>query len=106
MVKANEWQTLVYPKTTTAIQTVVQQIFDCPYNGMTKRLYLQGKVLEFMALQLDPFLVEQAQVQPSPRLKNTTIACIYHAREILLSRLNFSCSSQPRNICIFLSCEF
>ncbi|WP_138502812.1 helix-turn-helix transcriptional regulator [Nostoc sp. PA-18-2419] len=87
LAKANEWQTLVYPKTTTAIQTVAQQIFDCPYHGMTKRLYLQGKVLEFVALQLDPFIAEQAQVQPSPRLKNTTIACIYHAREILLSRL-------------------
>ncbi|MEH2180230.1 AraC family transcriptional regulator [Nostoc sp.] len=87
LAKANEWQTLLYPKTTTAIQTVAQQIFDCPYHGMTRRLYLQGKVLELMALQLDPFLAEEAGVQPSPRLKNTTIACIYHAREILLSRL-------------------
>ncbi|WP_334942522.1 AraC family transcriptional regulator [Nostoc sp.] len=87
LAKGNEWQTLLYPKTTTAIQTVAQQIVNCPYQGMTKRLYLQGKVLELMALQLDPFLAEQAGLQPSPRLKNTTIACIYHAREILLSPL-------------------
>ncbi|MEH2256373.1 helix-turn-helix transcriptional regulator [Nostoc sp.] len=87
LAKGNEWQTLLYPKATTAIQTVAQQIVNCPYHGMTKRLYLQGKVLELMALQLAPFLAEQAGVQPSPRLKTQTIARIHHAREILLSRL-------------------
>ncbi|MEH2201681.1 helix-turn-helix transcriptional regulator [Nostoc sp.] len=87
LVKGNEWQTLLYPKTTTAIQRVAQQIVNCPYHGMTKRLYLQAKVLELMALQLAPFLAEQAGVQPSPRLKKTTIASIHHAKEILLSRL-------------------
>ena len=87
LAKGNEWQTLLYPKTTTAIQTVAQQIVNCPYHGMTKRLYLQGKVLEWMALQLAPFLAEQSGVQPSPRLKNATIARIQYAKEILLSRL-------------------
>ncbi|MEH1931242.1 AraC family transcriptional regulator [Nostoc sp.] len=87
LAKGNEWQTLLYPKTTTAIQTVAQQIVNCPYHGMTKRLYLQAKVLELMSLQLAPFLAEQALVQPSPRLKAQTIARIHHAREILLSRL-------------------
>ncbi|WP_334956025.1 hypothetical protein [Nostoc sp.] len=51
-----------------------------------RRLY-QGKVLELMALQLNPFLAEQAEVQSSPRLKTQTISRIHHAREILLSRL-------------------
>ena len=88
LAKDNEWQTLLYPQTTTAIQTVAQQIVNCPYHGMTKRLYLQAKVLELMALQLAPFLAEEVGVQPSTRLRNTTIACIYHAREILLSRLD------------------
>lgn len=87
LAKGNEWQTLLYPKTTTAIQTVAQQIVNCPYQGMTKRLYLQAKVLELMSLQLAPFLAEQAQVQPSPRLKAQTIARIHYAREILLSCL-------------------
>ncbi|MEH2179623.1 helix-turn-helix domain-containing protein [Nostoc sp.] len=87
LAKGNDWQTLLYPKTTIAIQTVAQQIVNCPYQGITKRLYLQGKVLELMALQLAPFLAEQTGVQPSTRLRNTTSACIYHAREILLSHL-------------------
>ncbi|MEH1843082.1 MAG: AraC family transcriptional regulator [Nostoc sp.] len=88
LAKGNDWQTLLYPKTTIAIQTVAQQIVNCPYQGMTKRLYLQAKVLELMALQLAPFLAEQTGLQPSTKLRNTTIARIHYAREILLSRLD------------------
>ena len=87
LVKGNEWQTLLYPKTTTAIQTVAQQIVNCPYHGMTKRLYLQAKVLELMSLQLAPFLAEQGELQPQPRFRTGTVERIYQAREILLSRL-------------------
>ncbi|MEH1855144.1 MAG: AraC family transcriptional regulator [Nostoc sp.] len=87
LAKGNEWQTLLYPKTTTAIQTVAQQIVNCPYHGMTKRLYLQAKVIELMALQLAPFLAEQAGLQPQPRFRARTVERIYQAREILLSRL-------------------
>ncbi|MEH1926475.1 AraC family transcriptional regulator [Nostoc sp.] len=87
LAKGNEWQILLYPKTTTAIQTVAQQIVNCPYHGMTKRLYLQGKVLELMALQLAPFLADQDEPQPQPRFRAGTVERIYQAREILLSRL-------------------
>ncbi|MEH2378046.1 MAG: AraC family transcriptional regulator [Nostoc sp.] len=87
LAKGNEWQTLLYPKTTTAIQTVAQQIVNCPYHGMTKRLYLQAKVLELMALQLAPFLADQGEPQPQPRFRAGTVERIYQAREILLSRL-------------------
>lgn len=46
LVKGDDWQTLLYPRTTPAIQGVVQQIINCPYQGITKRIYLQGKVME------------------------------------------------------------
>ncbi|MEH2413141.1 hypothetical protein [Nostoc sp.] len=71
LAKGNEWQTLLYPKTTTAIQTVAQQIVNCPYQGMTKRLYLQGKVLELMALQLDPLLLRTEQIFKRRSLPHT-----------------------------------
>jgi AraC-like DNA-binding protein len=87
LAKENDWQTLVYPQTNPAMQGVVQQIINCPYQGITKRMYLQAKVLELITLQLAPFLAEQGKQQPSPRLKGATIARIQHAREILLSRL-------------------
>ncbi|MDF5709620.1 MAG: AraC family transcriptional regulator [Nostoc sp. S4] len=87
LIKGNDWQTLLYPQTTTAIQGVTQQIVNCPYKGITKRMYLQGKIQELMALQLAPILAEQDGLQPFPRLKAQTITRIYHAKEILLSRL-------------------
>ena len=87
LAKGNDWQTLLYPETTTAIQGIAQQIINCPYEGMTKRMYLQGKVLELMALQLAPILSAQDGIQPSPRLKADTISRIHYAREILSARL-------------------
>ncbi|MEA5605704.1 AraC family transcriptional regulator [Nostoc sp. UHCC 0252] len=87
LAKGNNWQTLLYPETTSAIQGVAQQIVNCPFQGITKRMYLQGKVLELMALQLAPILSAQDGLQPSPRLKPDTIARIHLAREILLTHL-------------------
>ncbi|BDA71234.1 transcriptional regulator [Calothrix sp. PCC 7716] len=83
----NDWQTVIYPETTIAVQLVAQQIVNCPYQGIAKRIYLQGKVVELMALQLALILAEQERRQPSPRLRAETIDCIYRAREILLSHL-------------------
>ncbi|QDL11046.1 AraC family transcriptional regulator [Brasilonema octagenarum UFV-E1] len=87
LVKANDWQTLLYPETTTAINFVAQQMINCPYQGMTKRIYLQAKVLELMALQLAPILADQGGVHSSGQLKAQTIARLNYAREILLSSL-------------------
>ncbi|MFN6563948.1 MAG: helix-turn-helix transcriptional regulator [Nostoc sp. ChiSLP01] len=87
LAKGNNWQTLLYPEATVAIQGIAQQIINCPFQGMTKRMYLQAKVLELIALQLAPILSVQDGLQPSPRLKAETIARIHHAREILLTHL-------------------
>ncbi|AVH69241.1 helix-turn-helix transcriptional regulator [Nostoc sp. 'Lobaria pulmonaria (5183) cyanobiont'] len=87
LAKGDDWQTLVYPEITPTIQGVVQQIINCPYHGVTKRMYLQAKVLELMTLQLTPILAHQEGLQPLPRLKSGTIARIHHAREILHSNL-------------------
>ena len=87
LIKGNDWQTLIYPEITTAIQGVAQQIINCPYQGMIKRMYLQGKIQELMALQLAPILAQSHGLQPYPRLKAQTIVRIHHARDILLSRL-------------------
>jgi AraC-like DNA-binding protein len=87
LAKANDWQTLLYLKTTPAIQGVAQQIINCPFCGITKQVYLQGKVLELMALQLAPLIADSNIMQSPPRFKPKTITQLHHARDILLSRL-------------------
>ncbi len=70
------------------MQRVLWQILRCPYQGMTKRMYLEGKALEVVALLLE----QEAEIhkgQPSRvALKPEQRDRIYHAREILLQRLD------------------
>ncbi|MEI1375290.1 AraC family transcriptional regulator [Nostoc sp. UHCC 0926] len=87
LVKGNDWQTMLQPKKTAAINSAVQQIINCPYQGITKRVFLQARVPELIGLHLTSILVDQGGVQRSPRLKPETITRIYHARDILHSRL-------------------
>lgn len=86
LVRGDDWQRAFSPKNTRAMRSVVQQIIDCPFMGITKRLYLQGKVFELMALQLNGILDDDTAA-PSVSLKPDMIARIYHAAEILRSHL-------------------
>lgn len=86
LAKEDDWQTLVYPKMTPAIRCLTQQIFNCPYQGITKRIYLEAKVLELIALQVSPLLAGGNFAQISP-FKSDTIGRIHHAKQIICSRL-------------------
>ena len=87
LVRNNDWQTLLYPETSLPIQQVVQQIVTCPFEGITRRMYLQAKVLEFLALQLAPILSDQKTSSLPPRLRAGTIAQLHHAKELLLNQI-------------------
>ena len=83
---SNQWQRVFSPKVTRAMRVVAQQIIRCPYNGMTARLYLQGKVCELMALYVDE--IAKSVEKPSANvLRPDTVSRIYNAAEILRSQL-------------------
>ena len=82
----DQWQQMFSPKTTEAMRSIVKQIIDCPFMGAIKRLYLQGKILELMALQLEA-VTGQGTASPTTALKPDTIARIHYAAEILRSHL-------------------
>ena len=86
LVQGNDWQHRFSPPMTGAMRTVVQQMIDCPFLGTAKQAYLQGKVFELIALQLDG-MVHGAAELPSATLKPDTIARIHYAAEILRSHL-------------------
>ncbi|MEO0539040.1 MAG: AraC family transcriptional regulator [Cyanobacteria bacterium P01_A01_bin.123] len=86
LVQGDDWQQVFSPKVTGAMRAVVQQIIDCPFTGTTKRLYLQSKVFELMALQLDG-MPKKKTTAPSGLLKADTTARIHYAAEILRSHL-------------------
>lgn len=89
LIKPDDWQLcLCRQKVTPAIHAIVRQICTCPYQGLTKQMYLQAKVFELLALQVELLQAHQG-VLPSYCLTRTTFDRIYQAREILLANLEY-----------------
>ncbi|MBE9048995.1 helix-turn-helix transcriptional regulator [Nostocales cyanobacterium LEGE 11386] len=87
LLKRNDWKVSFFPSVTLAMRQVAQQIMTAPFCGTARRLYLQTKVFDLLELQLQPILADQILCYPPPGRKPDTIARIYHAREVLASRL-------------------
>jgi AraC-like DNA-binding protein len=77
--------------TTGAMQTALQQILQCPFQGITKRMYLESKVWELMALLIEQELKRHEttkSIRPTHLLKPDDVDRIHQARNILLQRLD------------------
>ena len=81
-----EWLYAVSGKITPSMELVLQQILNCPYGGLMKRLYLESKALELITLQLEQLLDQPNQNSHQSQLSD--IDCIHHARHILEKALN------------------
>ncbi|MBE7385486.1 MAG: helix-turn-helix transcriptional regulator [Leptolyngbya sp. SIO1E4] len=77
-----------YGTTTVAMQTALHQILNCPFDGVTKKVYLESKVWELMALLIDQERRQQDKSSESNSLKSDDIERIHHAREILAQQLD------------------
>jgi AraC family transcriptional regulator, transcriptional activator of the genes for pyochelin and ferripyochelin receptors len=71
-------------KITRSMQTALQQIIHVPFEGMVQRIYLEGKVLELLALQFAQLIDSDSTKKPLINLKTADIEKIYHARDILI----------------------
>ncbi|MEH1836565.1 MAG: AraC family transcriptional regulator [Nostoc sp.] len=77
-----------YGTITPAMLGVLQQILQCPYQDMTKRLYLEGKVWELAALMVDQEIQINQGCLEIKKLKPSEVERIYSAKEILLKHLD------------------
>ncbi|MCU0526241.1 MAG: AraC family transcriptional regulator [Elainella sp. Prado103] len=75
-------------KTTAAMQYALQQLLHCPYQGTTQRIYLESKVLELLALQVNQWIqdVDRSSL-PRCTLHPNDIERLHHAQEILIKNL-------------------
>ncbi|MBW4647015.1 MAG: AraC family transcriptional regulator [Goleter apudmare HA4340-LM2] len=73
---------------TPAMQAVLHQILNCPYQGAVKRMYLEGKTLELMALLTEQELEVRNGSKENLSLKPDQIKRIHHAKEILQAKLD------------------
>jgi AraC-like DNA-binding protein len=70
-------------KVTPMMRTVIKQIWDHPYQGAIARMYLEGKVLELLALQLSQLLEAERVCPPTRKLHRQDIDRLYQAQAIL-----------------------
>jgi AraC-like DNA-binding protein len=73
---------------TPAMQIALQQILQCPYQGLTRRMFLESKVLELMSLLLEHEIEAQIGKQPVFRLKPDDVERLHYAKEILHQSLD------------------
>lgn len=72
---------------TPAMQLALQQMLDCPYQGVIKQMYLESKSVEVLVLWLDQ-VRSSDPITPTPdALRVVDIDRIYQAREILLQQV-------------------
>lgn len=75
-------------KTVPAMKTALQQLFHCPYHGATRRLYMESKGLELIALYLDQLKTNQLTPKKSYSLRPDDIRRIHQAKNILISQID------------------
>lgn len=74
-------------QTTAAMQTPLQQILQCPFDGLTQQMYLEGKVWELVALHLAQSLDADSS-RESKLLKSEDVERIHYAKQVLVDRLD------------------
>ena len=75
-------------KTNTLMTIALQQILRCPFQGSTRRLYLESKVLELIVLYLEQLKDAQLAPPKSRPLKPEDVQRIHQARDILIRQID------------------
>lgn len=94
LFKGEDWKLSFYPTVTSSMRSLAQQMWNAPYRGAAKRMYLQAKVFELVAMHLDLISAYREPIHDSTGLKPETIARIHHAKEILTTQLEY-----PPSLC-------
>jgi AraC-like DNA-binding protein len=74
--------------TTRAMRMAIQQILQCPFQDVTRLMYLESKVWELMALQLAQSMEASCSTNEAKPMKPDDIERIHYAKEVLVSRLS------------------
>jgi AraC family transcriptional regulator, transcriptional activator of the genes for pyochelin and ferripyochelin receptors len=74
-------------QTTPAMQQVLQHLLHCPYQGVTRSLYLESQALELLSLQFARWLEQDQAEAPMLVLRSDDVERIHHAKTILTENL-------------------
>jgi len=73
-------------RTSPDMVRVLQQIVDCPYQGLVQQLFLEGKALELLALQFAQWAESQPSINSTVSLKPDDVERLHVASRILIQR--------------------
>jgi AraC family transcriptional regulator, transcriptional activator of the genes for pyochelin and ferripyochelin receptors len=65
------------------VRHTLHQILNCPYQGMVKRMYLESKAIELLAMQFHYFNETNSSEPVVPHLNSADIERLHLARDIL-----------------------
>jgi AraC family transcriptional regulator, transcriptional activator of the genes for pyochelin and ferripyochelin receptors len=68
--------------TTPAMHNALEQLLHCPFQGLTRQIYMEGKCWELIALKLDQLAAESPSITPK-QLNRDDIDRIHEAKAIL-----------------------
>ncbi|MEM8613065.1 MAG: AraC family transcriptional regulator [Cyanobacteria bacterium P01_H01_bin.105] len=68
---------------TPNVQSILRQVMDCPYYGATKRMYLESKALELLALQFHQLARSSSMAQQPSKLRSADMERLQLARDML-----------------------
>jgi AraC-like DNA-binding protein len=74
--------------TTLEMRIALEQIINCPFTGLTKKIYLESKCLEIIALKLEQLAAIENSSTKATALKRDDIDRIHYAKEILTENLD------------------
>jgi AraC-like DNA-binding protein len=69
---------------TPSMHMALHQILSCPYHGLTRQLFLEGKAMELMAYKLAQFESDPVKTKRPPVLKSNDLERIHYARDLLI----------------------
>lgn len=72
---------------TPSMQAALHQIFNCPYHGLTRRLYLESRAMELIAYKLEQLRAGESRDNKKTVLRPNDIERIHLARELLIRDL-------------------
>lgn len=84
-------RTVVFPghgsnynrKISPAIRLILNQIMNCRYREQVKKIYLEGKILELIAVYLDETIFENGALRARTRLSTADIQSLHEAKRLL-----------------------
>ncbi|MEM9818914.1 MAG: AraC family transcriptional regulator [Cyanobacteria bacterium P01_D01_bin.6] len=88
--------------TTPEMNVVLHQILNCPYQGFTKKIYLESKAIELLALGIHNLERNSFEETNKYKPKKDEIDRLHYAKEILFSNLQKppTLNSLAKQVCL------